>query len=71
MDGDFVQWLHRTKTGTSHTPGGSQTHRVGAVGAQGKEGSTVQTDAILAAICNLQPVKAKLSGTFILSVCLL
>lgn len=36
-----------------------------------QEGSTFQTDALLAAICSLQPVQAKLPGTFILSVGLL
>lgn len=45
--------------------------QLGAGAAQGQEGSTVQTDALLAAICNLQPVKAKLPDTFILSVGLL
>lgn len=61
--------------GTFHTPGSGR-HAgwelcTGAVGAWVQEGSTFQTDALLAAICSLQPVQAKLPGTFILSVGLL
>lgn len=60
---------------TFHTPGSGR-HAgwelcTGAVGARVQEGSTFQTDALLAAICSLQPVQAKLPGTFILSVGLL